>query len=217
MRAVAVERATRQWIHRFVIRERLCPFAAASNILIRVDSFDDSAVDDGWRLDPVGSRAHAMLALAAIDRASHAVKSLLEEDVASHSSSNLFLVWPNGLDDLTTYRSFVALLAEQAGLHFASVTGEGSDAPAVAFPFHPRMKHADAMAHADFRFASPWPMAHIIPQAELMRARQQLRVRKASGKTCLLERNARLMQEATDAQHGTWDRLLAACRSEAVT
>ena len=213
MRRQAVEQATRRWIDKFVIKERLCPFAAASRIIIRTDTFGrnklpSQRVDDAsWHLDPLRDQSHAAIALAAIQRAELEVRTLLEEHVESEASSNLFIVWPVGLQQMATFRSFVALLAQRSGVDFAGVTGEGADSPAVAFPFHPQAQ--------EYKFASPFPMAHFIPQAELSRARRQLKARKATGKSCLLSRNLSLMREASRTQRDGWDELLAACRRDA--
>ena len=103
---------------------------------------------------------------------------------------------------------FVSVLAQRCGLNFAGDTGEGADTPAVVFPFHPEMR--ESQAH-QYKFASPFPMAHIIPQAELSRARHQVRARKAAGK-CLLGRNMRLMHDASPQQRQKWDELLNSCR-----
>ena len=209
----AIEHATRRWINAFVIKERLCPFAAASSIIIQTDAFGNDMLsqrmdDDDWHLDPLRNHSHAEVALAAIERADNEVSKLLLEHVESEATSNLFIVWPVGLQRLDTFRSFVALLAQRAGVHFAGVTGEGADTPAVAFPFHPQ---AD-----DYKFKSPFPMAHFIPQAELSRTRRQLKARKAAGKSCLLTRNLNLMREASETQRDGWDALLAECRRDAV-
>lgn len=209
----AIEDATRLWIHKFVVRERLCPFAAPSRILVRVDTFGhDNSKDTfghGWKLDPLHHKAHAELAFAALGRAERWIDEIVG---ANTSNDNLFIVWPAGLADLAMYKSFAALLAHRAGLYLAGTSGEGADAPAVAFPFHPEMAQASPLGPADYRFVSPWPMVHIIPQVELSRARQQLRKRKVAGKTCLLARNVQIMQEATSAQHKDWNELLADCR-----
>ena len=195
-----IETSTREWIAKFVIGERLCPFAKASRILVRVDKLGSDG-DAAWALDPLGTAEHARLAAAGIVAAEAAVHELLQTEVPHVSAnSNLFLVWPHGLADLDTFRSFVSAITHRSGLDFASVTGESADAPAVAFPFHPAMD--------DYRFRSPWPMAHIIPQGELTRARQQLRARKRAGKACLVSQNARAMREATSERRAAWDGLL---------
>jgi hypothetical protein len=209
-----VEAATRQWIRKFVIRERLCPFAAASNIIIKVDEFPSCQLQS-QSLDPVNRPEHAQIALSAIGRAEHEVGALLRAEAERSTSGNLFLVWPTGLEDLETYRSFVALLAHRAGIHFAGVTGEGTDAPAVTFPFHPQMTHARGESGPpDYRFASPFPMAHIIPQTELASARQQLKERKAVGGACLLRRNTHLMSSASAEQQTAWESVLNVCRRQ---
>lgn len=225
MRRQAIESATRSWIQRFVVREKLCPFAAASRILIRVDPFDAPEdaiarrVHEDWKLDPLRSIGHAQIALAAIERAERWIDELLEVAVASDSTSNLFIVYPIGLSDPAMYRAFAALLTQRAGLQLAGTTGEGEDAPAIAFPFHPAMRQpslgTDQAHAADYRFASPFPMAHIIPQGQLSHARQQLRARKAAGGTCLLARNKEVMRAASEARRQGWESLLAACHAEA--
>ena len=208
MRPRAIEVATRRWIREFVLAERLCPFAKASRILVRVDAFgSSSSSSSSWQLDPLQSDEHARLAATGIRAAGAAVHELLHTEVPNHPSSNLFLVWPCGLSDLETFKGFVSALTQQAGLDFASVTGEGADAPAVAFPFHPAME--------DYRFAAPWPMAHVIPQGELSRARRQLRARKLAGKGCLLSQNARTMREASSERREAWEQLVADLRYQA--
>eukprot|EP00966_Prymnesium_polylepis_P328725 7384497-Prymnesium_polylepis.1 len=109
MRRRAIEAATRAWISRFVVHERLCPFAAASRILITVDTFggadDDLAqrIQERWRLDPLSDSGHAALALAAVDRGVNQVSKLLSAETATCASSNLFIVWPVGLSDMDMY------------------------------------------------------------------------------------------------------------------
>ena len=231
MNTRAVADATRSWIGRFVVREGLCPFASASRVLVEVDTFGIDA-DEGcrsrrdyrnWRLDPLHSAEDAELALAALGRAEHWIDRLLSHDTAAHASSNLFIVWPVGVADPSTYQSLAAALASRAGLQLAGTTGEGSDVPAVMFPFHPTMQWsrdavacASASGHEDFRFASPFPMVHVIPQSELGRARRRLKLKKAAGGICLQERNSSRMQEASEADRSRWQGLLAQCR-EATT
>jgi hypothetical protein len=154
----------------------------------------------------VQSREHAAIAMAAISRAESEVRRLIDEDTVKDPASNLFLVWPNGLDDLHTYRAIAAAIAQRAQIPLAGLTGEGSDACAVAFPFHPSLHGPE-----DYRFASPWPMLHIIPNGELLRARHQLKERKAAGKECLLKRNQRLMRDASAIQRNRWDGHLSEC------
>ena len=229
MNARAVANATRSWIGQFVVREGLCPFASASRVLVEVDTFGIDA-DEGcrsrrdyrnWRLDPLHSAEDAELALAALGRAEHWIDRLLSHDTAAHASSNLFIVWPVGVADPSTYQSLAAALASRAGLQLAGTTGEGSDVPAVMFPFHPTMQWSQNNAlvrpstsggHEDFRFASPFPMVHVIPQAELGRARRRLKLKKAAGGACLQERNHSRMREASDADRSHWQDLLVHCR-----
>ena len=92
----AVEAATRRWIQRFVIHERLCPFAASSRVLVRVETFGQR-VGEKWRLDPLGQSEHAALALHALGRAEDEIASLITKEVTASASSNLFIVWPVGL------------------------------------------------------------------------------------------------------------------------
>ena len=121
MNTRAVADATRSWIGRFVVREGLCPFASASRVLVEVDTFGiDTGEDWGrrsgtrdyrnWRLDPLHSEADAKLALAALGRAEHWIDRLLSHDTAAHASSNLFIVWPVGVADPSTYQSLAAAL-----------------------------------------------------------------------------------------------------------
>ena len=222
MRLAAIEAATRTWISKFVVHERLCPFAASSRMLIQVETFggandDDKTLarrmDQCWRLDPLSDRSDAARAVSALWRMEHGVGSLLSEETETYPSSNLFIVFPVGLLEMDVFEMFVSMLAQRTELPLAGVTGEGADAPAVMFPFHP---HMQAHGTPDYKFASPFPMVHVIPGAELSRARNQLKERKAAGKACLLTRNMRLMREATDAKRAAWDDLLQTCRSPAV-
>ena len=207
MTAAAIEQATRSWIKHFVIRERLCPFAAASRILVRVDPLVNRA-DKPFKLDLAQSREHADIAMMAILRAESEVRHLIDTGARDDASSNLFLVWPNGLDDLQTYKAFASAIAQRTQIPLAGETGEGchSDA-AVAFPFHPNLHGRD-----DYRFASPWPMLHIIPHHELQRARRQLKEKKAAGKGCLLQRNLRHMRDASAVQREQWEQQLSEYR-----
>ena len=102
----AVERATRDWIRRFVVQERLCPFAAASKVHVQVDKIGGAA-----HLDPLQHASHAELAFAALSRAESWVDALLTVEVARAPSSNLFIVWPDGLGRLETFEMFTAALA----------------------------------------------------------------------------------------------------------
>ena len=153
------------------------------------------------------SREHARIAMAGVSRAESEGRKLIDTDTVRDPSSNLFLVWPNGLHDPHTYRAIAAAVAQRAEIPLAGLTGEGSDAGAVAFPFHPLLHGRD-----DYRFASPWPMLHIIPNNELQKARHQLKERKAAGKECLLKRNMHLMRNASTNQREQWDDQLAECR-----
>ena len=114
----AVADATRSWIRQFVVREGLCPFAAASRVLVRVDDFDSDGRELAnragarWRLDPLRHEAHAELALAALDRAERWVDQLLSKDMMAHPSSNLFVVWPVGVADYSAYLGMAAALAD---------------------------------------------------------------------------------------------------------
>ena len=160
-----------------------------------------------------------------VHRAHGAVTTLLEEQAVADSSSNLFLCWPRGLHDLELFLPFVATVTAQAGLASGAGGPEAGDAPATAFPFHPRMmgetqgpgplrqslRGATAPA-VDYRFASPFPMLHVIPAAELQRARTKLGSRAAAHGAHLLDRNARRMREATGEDYERWELLLRKCR-----
>ena len=68
-----VELATRRWIESFVIRERLCPFAAPSKILVHVETFGIDGKLPSWELEPLRDRSHAEMAMAAVGRAEQEV------------------------------------------------------------------------------------------------------------------------------------------------
>ena len=221
--ATAVEAATRQWIEKFVIRERLCPFAAASKIHVVVDYLADEPAAN-WQIDPA-SDADRRLMLRGLQNAGMSITHLLSQHVPSAASSNLFLVWPAGLSDLGVFLPFVSAVTAHAGLASGAGGPEQANTPATAFPFHPAMGHQAAggpsLWHAlrqqtapteDFKFTSPFPMLHIIPAAELGRARKQLGSRAAAGGTHLLDRNLRLMQQAQSDDRQRWEKLLEECR-----
>lgn len=220
--ATTIARATRQWIQQFVIRERLCPFAAASDIQIIVDTFSQDA---DWRIN-AAIDADRRIMLSALDRAQSEVERLLSDRVLSSPTANLFLVWPFGLADMNSFLPFASAVIERADL--ASGTGGPEDAtkPATAFPFHPFMGRESAaggptLRHAlrqttsdfnDFRFTSPFPMLHVIPRAELHKSREQLGSRAKSGGLHLLDRNLKRMRDASDEDRQRWEAFLDSCR-----
>jgi hypothetical protein len=222
--ATTIARATRQWIQQFVIRERLCPFAAASDIQVIVDTFSQDA---NWQIN-AAIDADRRIMLEGLDRAQSEVERLLTDRVFSSPTANLFLVWPYGLADMNTFLPFASAVIAHADL--ASGTGGPEDAtkPATAFPFHPFMGRESAaggptLRHAlrqkgvdainDFRFVSPYPMLHVIPRAELHKSREQLGSRAKSGGLHLLDRNLKRMRDASDEDRQRWEALLDRCRA----
>lgn len=206
------------------------------------DDHDDALLakqmKEQWRLDPLNNPEDAALAMAALGRARSEVDAVIEAAVHDPASStaNLFLVWPAGLGDYSAFAGFAAALGNLARLGSGSGGPEGDFGRATAFPFHPTLlqprdsvtgapspslRHAlreangnSCSSDADYKFASPFPMLHIIPRPELVRARRQLSRQEAhrGGGQHLLDRNQRLMRDATVKDQARWEELLAECR-----
>ena len=224
MRRAAIEASTRRWIERFVVREKLCPFAAKSAMRLHVETFGVEEADllarhrSGWRLTESGNETHVF---EGVQRMGRRLEQFLAEDVRADATSNLFLVWPIGLADHADYISFSQMLLSWFRLGDGTGGPEESDAAAVGFPFHPRSGEPGGSGRGfgceapqpSYVFRSPYPMLHLIPMAELSRARTGLRQRSADGRGLLVQqRNAQLMRAATDGDRERWDSLLAECR-----
>ena len=204
-----IEASTRRWIERFVIREKLCPFAARSSIHVQVELFGDEALfaerqSQRWQLTAGGNERQV---IEAVSRMGTRIEHLLKSDVQAEASSNLFLVWPVGLDDHDSFMSFSRMCISWFGLGDGTGGPEASDVAAVGFPFHPH-----AGGPGSYVFRSPYPMLHLIPIAELDRARTRLR-RRDNGKGMLIQQqNSQLMRAATAHDREKWDMLLRECR-----
>ena len=167
-----VAAATRKWISEFVVRERLCPFAAASDINVVVNTFGKRWTGSTWDIDPSRQEHIRHMALGVSEAQAEINKLLARRGKTSVGGTpNLFLVWPVGFADFDLYSAFVSTIAAHCGLASGSGGPEDATAPATAFPFHPAMgdRHAplrhslrssipEANLLADYRFVSPFPM-----------------------------------------------------------
>ena len=126
--------ATQRWITEFVVRERLCPFAQTSALRIVVDEMD---VSPQKRVMDFQDDCDRACMAKGLQRGRSSISELLLEHSPTTPLSNLFLVWPHGMDSLEVYLPFIHALVESAGINSgAGGWPEDPQKPAVAFPFH---------------------------------------------------------------------------------
>lgn len=141
----AVEAATRRWVERVVIGENLCPFARP--VLPRMRIAVSAAVDLEGLIGDLGVELQRLL-----DHPPAALPTTL-------------LVTPAMLGPFRDYLDALAVV--EAAVEGAGLTGEVQVAS-----FHPRYRFAGAPADdpANYTNRSPWPMFHLLREAEVSRA-----------------------------------------------
>ncbi|KAJ1446608.1 hypothetical protein M885DRAFT_545723 [Pelagophyceae sp. CCMP2097] len=107
--------ATRQWIREFVVREKLCPFAAPSRVDVYVETWGFSPDDlhkrskAKWALDLGDSR----LVQPALRRARDRIDALFDEpETDDNQQRSLFLVWPVGFQSWPKFDEFSGAVVE---------------------------------------------------------------------------------------------------------
>eukprot|EP00978_Attheya_sp_CCMP212_P042832 scaffold268381_cov56-Attheya_sp.AAC.1 len=194
---------TQRWIDEFIVKEKICPFAEASKVIIHVETFGLSpeflrkSVMHGLTIKE--EPEYVQHFICCLDNAHHQMEMLKEAEELRCHNPNLFLVWP--VADLESFSSIASLIVEQLDLEDGSSGRISSDPRSyVAFPFHPLIPAR--------QFSSPYAMLHIIPNKTLTSLRLNLMKQKEHP----LDKNIRLFQDASREREKVWDDLVAECQ-----
>jgi hypothetical protein len=143
--ATDVEEATRRWVERVVIGENLCPFARAVVPRMRVAVSAAESLED--LLGDVAAELQRLI------------------DTAPPALSTTLIVTPAMLARFGDYLEALAVIER-------AITDAGLSGELQVASFHPRYRFADATSDdpANYTNRSPYPMFHLLREAEVSRA-----------------------------------------------